>query len=216
MYGYYYGSSSPFSIAWVWPLALIAAILVMIFFLGKQNKGKYTGFLGFLYNFLNFRSFTLAAVLKFLYVFFALGIALTSLASLFAFGFYGFIVGLIGFVFGELFLRLVFESAMLLVVGVTNIVEINNHLGGNQEQLKFVEPDTEKAADTLSKSASTVNAKLKEKIEEQKELAAKKAAEKAEEKAKAEKEAEEKAKSEKLNEEKAEEINPESIEENKQ
>lgn len=168
-YNFYYTYNNPFKDLWIWVVVVIAAILLMICFLGKQNRGKYQGFLGHLYDFLNFRSFTLASVMKFIYLVAALGTAITTILGLFNNGFGGFLAGLLGLVIAEVLIRIMFEFLMLLIIGVSNVIEINDKLGGgNSDKPTFVEPDTEKYANKLSKQATVIGEKIKEKTENKK------------------------------------------------
>ena len=147
-------------------LILVAVILLMICFLGKQNRGKYHGFLGKLYDFLNFRSFTIATVLKFIYLFVAIFVAVGFLLTSFNNGLGGFLASLVGLILAEVIIRILFEFWLLMVVGVTNIIEINDKMGGSGDKPNFMDPDTSKYADKISKQASALKEKVKEKAEE--------------------------------------------------
>ena len=49
-------------------LAIVGGILVYFLFLSKKNEGKFTGFLGWLYDFLSFKKMFLEALLKITYL----------------------------------------------------------------------------------------------------------------------------------------------------
>ena len=66
----------------------------------------------------------------------------------------------------EVIIRILFEFWLLIVVGVTNIIEINDKMGGSGDKPNFMDPDTSKYADKISKQASALKEKVKEKAEE--------------------------------------------------
>ena len=49
-------------------LAIVGGIVLYFTFLKKDNEGKYTGFLGWMYDFLTFKKLTIENVLKILYL----------------------------------------------------------------------------------------------------------------------------------------------------
>ena len=161
---YYYRSPFNANFAIV-IIVLVVAVLLMLCFLGKQNRGKFHGFLGKLYDFLNFRSFTIAAIIKFIYLFVALMIAFSFLLNAFDYGFGGFLATLLGLLLSEVLVRVMFELIMMVVVGVTNVIEINDKLGGASDRPNFVDPDTTKYADKISKGANALGEKIKETAE---------------------------------------------------
>ena len=162
-HNFYYGRIVLDS-AWTFIAALIIAIILMITFLSKGNRDKYHGFLKGFYDFLNFRKLTVNAVLRFIYLVIAITGALTFVFSMFSNGIGGFFVGLFAFIVYELVLRITFELIMLLVIGVTNIIEINDKLNNKKEDsFEFYEPDTDKYASKLSVGAEKVMDKIKEK-----------------------------------------------------
>lgn len=52
-------------------LAIVGGIVLYFTFLKKDNEGKYTGFLGWMYDFLTFKKLTIENVLKILYLSYA-------------------------------------------------------------------------------------------------------------------------------------------------
>lgn len=163
-YGSHYYHSYFNGVFWAWIIAIILAVILMLTFLSKRNRGNYSGFLAFVYDLLNFNKLTISAVLKFIYLTFAIGYALTTIFGLFSYGFASFLVGLLGLVVGEIFLRIGFEIIMMVVIGVTNLIEINETLRGKKSENRpeFVEPDTDKYAANISEKANEVAKKLKE------------------------------------------------------
>ena len=59
-------------------LAVVGGILVYFLFLNKKNEGKFTGFVGWLYDFLSFKKMFLESLLKITYLVFAIYITLSS------------------------------------------------------------------------------------------------------------------------------------------
>lgn len=124
MYEYGY-SSSGLEFAGVWMivsfiLALCGAIVLYFTFLNKNNDGKFTGFLGWLYDFLTFKNLTLEAILKMVYLFVAIFITLASF-ELIGVNFLGFLLTL---VLGNLIARVVFESGLLILLIYRQTVKI--------------------------------------------------------------------------------------------
>ena len=61
-------------------LAVIGGIVLYFTFLSKKNEGKFTGFLGWMYDFLTFKKMMIENLLKILYLIAALFITLGSFA----------------------------------------------------------------------------------------------------------------------------------------
>ena len=109
----------------IWTIiSVIAAIgggIALYFIFLKNDKKKYTGFLGKLKDFLNFKVLLLEDILKISYLIIAIFI------TLFSFGLIGtsvisFLVTLIG---GNLALRISYELSILLIKICQNTSEIN-------------------------------------------------------------------------------------------
>ena len=116
-------------------LALIGAIVLFFTFLGARNDGKFTGFLGWMYEFLNFRKLLLEAILRVVYIVLAIWLVLVGLIYIFmGFGNFGqnFLGGLAIIILGNVFLRLCYEFVMLLVSSCKNVSDINRKLGGGK------------------------------------------------------------------------------------
>lgn len=58
-------------------LAIVGGIVLYFTFLKKDNEGKYTGFLGWMYDFLTFKKLTIENVLKILYLICAIFVTLS-------------------------------------------------------------------------------------------------------------------------------------------
>lgn len=101
-------------------LAIVGGLLIYFLFLSKKNEGKFTGFLGWLYDFLSFKKMFLESLLKITYLVVALYVTLASF-SLIAVNFALFLATL---VLGNVLVRVVYEFALLLLVICKNTTEI--------------------------------------------------------------------------------------------
>lgn len=101
-------------------LAIVGGILVYFLFLNKKNEGKFTGFLGWLYDFLSFKRVFLEVLLKITYLMIAIYITLSSFA-LIGSSFLSFISTL---VVGNLVVRIIYEFSLLLLVICRNTTTI--------------------------------------------------------------------------------------------
>ena len=112
-------------------LAIVGGILVYFLFLSKKNEGKFTGFLGWLYDFLSFKKMFLEALLKITYLIVAIYITLSSFAII-GTSFLGFLGTL---VIGKLIARVVYEFSLILLVICRNTTEIarNTKKSSNEE-----------------------------------------------------------------------------------
>lgn len=139
IYGNYY-SSSPSILAGAivvsFVLAVVLGIVAYVTFLSRHNEGRYTGFLGWLYDFLNFRKLMAEALLKIIYLIVAIFITLYALSVLF-FGGYGFGLNFLLFLFivvvGNILLRLVYEFMLVLVLICKNTSDISRKLGASKD-----------------------------------------------------------------------------------
>lgn len=105
-------------------LAVVGGILVYFLFLSKKNEGKFTGFVGWLYDFLSFKKMFMEALLKITYLIVAIYITLSSFA-LIGSSFVGFLSTLI---IGNVIARLVYEFSLILLVICKNTSEMNKKL----------------------------------------------------------------------------------------
>ena len=101
-------------------LAIVGALLIYFLFLSKKNEGKFTGFLGWLYDFLSFKKMFLEALLKITYLAFAIYITLSSFALIGS----NFIAFLASLVLGNLVVRIIYEFSLILLVICRNTNEI--------------------------------------------------------------------------------------------
>ena len=101
-------------------LAIVGGILVYFLFLSRKNEGKFTGFLGWLYDSLSFKKMFLEALLKVTYLIFAIYITLSSF-TLIGINFLGFLLYL---VLGNVVVRVVYEFSLILLVICRNTSDI--------------------------------------------------------------------------------------------
>ena len=105
-------------------LAIVGGILVYFLFLSKKNEGKFTGFIGWLYDFLSFKKMFLETLLKVTYLILAIYITLSSFA-LIGTSFLGFLMTL---VIGNLIVRITYEFSLLLLVICRNTTDIAKNM----------------------------------------------------------------------------------------
>ena len=105
-------------------LAIIGGILVYVLFLSKKNEGKFSGFLGWLYDFLKFKKMFIEILLKVTYLISAIFITLSS----FSFISVSFLTFLLYLVLGNILIRVCYEFSLILLVICNNTTEINKKL----------------------------------------------------------------------------------------
>lgn len=115
--------------SWMMWVALIAAVLIFIFFLAKKNEGKFTGFLGWLYEFLSFDKMIAEGLIKITYVFLAIWITLDS----FTFIGVSFPIFLLTLVGGNVIIRVLYELSVVILKICRNTAEINKKLTKRDE-----------------------------------------------------------------------------------
>ena len=116
-------------------LGVIGAVVLFFTFLSARNDGKFTGFLGWIYEFLNFRKLLLEAILRIIYMVLAVWLVLVGLIYIFmGFGNFGqnLLGGLAIAILGNVLLRISYEFVMLLVSICKNVSDINRKLGGGK------------------------------------------------------------------------------------
>ena len=101
-------------------LAVVGGILVYFLFLSKKNEGKFTGFLGWLYDFLSFKKMFLEALLKVTYLIIAIYITLYSFV-LIGDSFLDFLLTL---VLGNVIARVIYKFYLILLVICRNTNEV--------------------------------------------------------------------------------------------
>lgn len=122
-------SSPKFVASGIWTivsviLAIIGEIVLYFTFLSKKNEGKFTGFLGWLYDFLTFKKMMIENVLKILYIIVALFVTLSSF-GLISISFLAFLLTL---VIGNVLTRVIYELLLVKLVICKNTTEINKKL----------------------------------------------------------------------------------------
>ena len=113
-------------------LAVVGGILIYFLFLSKKNEGKFTGFLGWLYDFLSFKKMFLEALLKITYLIVAIYITLFSFV-LIGDSFLGFLLTL---VLGNVIARVVYEFSLILLVICRNTTDIAKNTSKKVEEKK--------------------------------------------------------------------------------
>ena len=118
-------SSPKFVASGIWTivsviLAIIGGIVLYFTFLSKKNEGKFTGFLGWLYDFLTFKNMMIENVLKIV----ALFVTLSSF-GLISISFLAFLLTL---VIGNVLTRVIYELLLVKLVICKNTTEINKKL----------------------------------------------------------------------------------------
>ncbi|MBO4849063.1 MAG: hypothetical protein J5586_07925 [Clostridia bacterium] len=128
---------------------VIAAVAVCIFVMPEKMREsiKNSKFLLFLHDVVNFKSLLIEKFLKVLYVICTCVCILTGFFMLFAKGYFGSLAltGL-GMIFlGPIAIRIVFELLMLVIIGVKNIIQINQKMGGDSSGAAIIaEPEEKK------------------------------------------------------------------------
>ena len=122
-------SSPKFVASGIWTivsviLSIIGGIVLYFTFLSKKNEGKFTGFLGWLYDFLTFKKMMIENVLKILYIIVALFVTLSSF-GLISISFLAFLLTL---VIGNVLTRVIYELLLVKLVICKNTTEINKKL----------------------------------------------------------------------------------------
>lgn len=122
-------SSPKFAASGIWTivsviLAIIGGIVLYFTFLSKKNEGKFTGFLGWLYDFLTFKKMMIENVLKILYIIVTLFVTLSSF-GLMSISFLAFLLTL---VIGNVLTRVIYELLLVKLVICKNTTEINKKL----------------------------------------------------------------------------------------
>ena len=105
-------------------LAIIGGIALYFTFLSKKNEGKFTGFLGWLYDFLSFKKMFAEVLLRIGYLIATIHVTLSS------FSFIGtnFLVFLMYLILGNVIIRIIYEFLLIALVICRNTTEINKKL----------------------------------------------------------------------------------------
>lgn len=105
-------------------IAVVGGIALYFTFLNKKNDGKWTGFLGWLYNTLTFKNMIVETILKILYLVIAIFITLYSLGLIAV----NIILALGVLVIGNIILRVCYEFMLLAIITCRNTSDINSKL----------------------------------------------------------------------------------------
>lgn len=105
-------------------LAIVGGIALYFTFLSKKNEGKFTGFLGWMYDFLTFKKMVIENILKILYLIIATFITLSSFSVISS----SFLAFLVYLVVGNLIARVCYELFLVILVICRNTTEINKKL----------------------------------------------------------------------------------------
>ncbi len=121
-------TSTPSSSLSIWAIvafviAIIGGIVLYYLFVNSDKKVN-NKFLDICKNFLSFKKMLIEDILKIIYIVLAIFITLVSFEMITS-SFFGFILTL---VFGNLVLRVVFESALILIMIWKNTTEINKKI----------------------------------------------------------------------------------------
>ena len=142
-------------------VGLILTILVYVLVMPKKKDGNLSKFGQFLHDIFRFKDLFIEKVLRFFYVFQTLttmcmgffllfgqgtsllgmlsGSSKSSMSSMLgssrSYTYSTFWIGLIVLIIGPIIIRLVYESAMLIIILVTNVKEINKKLGSSVSKI---------------------------------------------------------------------------------
>ena len=105
-------------------IAVIGGIVLYFTFLSKKNEGKYTGFLGWMYDFLTFKKMVIENILKIIYLIAASFITLASFAVI-SNSFLSFVLVL---VVGNLVTRIMYELFLVVLIICRNTTDISKKL----------------------------------------------------------------------------------------
>ncbi len=105
-------------------LAVVGGILVYFLFLSKKNEGKFTGFLGWLYDFLSFKKMFLETLLKITYLILAIYVTLSSFALIGT----NFLLFLMSLLLGNVVVRVIYEFSLILLVICRNTTDIAKNI----------------------------------------------------------------------------------------
>ena len=122
------GGSNKIASSGVWGivslvLAIVGAFLIYFMFV-TPNKKYPNKFVMWLREFLNFQAMLIEPILKITYIFFALFITLGSFSLISV----SFVMFLLTLVFGNIFVRLMYEFSMILISIWKNTKEINKKM----------------------------------------------------------------------------------------
>ncbi|MBO4563732.1 MAG: hypothetical protein J5772_09025 [Clostridia bacterium] len=130
---------------------IIGAVAVCIFIMpeSKREQLKNSKFLLFLHDAVNFKSLLIEKFLKILYVVCTCVCILTGFFMLFskAYGTSLALRGLGMMILGPIAIRIAYELVMLLIIGVKNIIQINNKIEGDSDASEITISSAENKAE---------------------------------------------------------------------
>ena len=128
-YGYNQAMGSSIWLIVAFILAVVGGIVLYFTFLSKKNEGKFTGFLGWMYDFLSFKKLLAENLLRVLYLIMALFVTLGSFAFI-SLNFFAFIIFL---VLGNVIARILYEFLLIRLLICRNTTEIKYKLSKDKE-----------------------------------------------------------------------------------
>ena len=111
-------------------LAVVGGILIYFLFLSKKNEGKFTGFLGWLYDFLSFKKMFLEVLLKITYLILAIYITLSSFALIGT----NFLLFLATLILGNVGVRVLYEFSLILLVICRNTTDLAKNVKKSEDK----------------------------------------------------------------------------------
>lgn len=121
-------------------VAICGGIVLYFTFLNKDNAKNYQGATKKLYDFLSFKTLSLEAILKICYLVIAIFITITSFSYIST----SIIAFLLYLVIGNIVARIVFESALLVIMMYHKLNEINDKLAVKKENKKDLKKEESK------------------------------------------------------------------------
>lgn len=117
-------------------VAIVGGIALYFTFLSKKNEGKFTGFLGWLYETLSFKNMVVETLLKITYLVAAIFVTLFSLGLIAV----NIISAVALLIFGNLIIRITYEFMLIQIITCRNTTDINSKLRkAEKEEKKDVE-----------------------------------------------------------------------------
>ncbi len=135
----YYNDYGLSSSAGTWAIitilvAICGGIVLYFTFLNENNAKNYTGFVKKLYDFLSFSKLSLEAILKIFYLVIAIYITLSSFSIIST----SFVAFLLYLFVGNILARIIFESALLIIMIYHKLNAINEKLEPKKDKEKKV------------------------------------------------------------------------------
>lgn len=143
-------------------LAVCGTVALYIFVLPKDKREKLPKFMQVVHDLLNFKELLLEKLLKLLYVFTTAYLLFTGFFMLFGIrvdSFYGshyvptFGQGLLIMILGPIIARLIYESIMIVILLLKNVIEINHKLKGDAAPEVKAAPEAKAAPETEAEPA---------------------------------------------------------------